>query len=78
MIERTKVDTEAPERELEARYAFVTVAELAERWRISEDTVRAILFDRLPYVSVGRGSKRIHRRYDRRVVEEFERRGRGK
>ncbi len=65
-------NVEAHERELEAMTVFLTTRDLAERWRVSEETIRSIPFDRLPYVGVGRGTKRIHRRYDPRVVRAFE------
>ncbi len=91
MIERAKVDAEAQRQrerahdsveahalELEARIRFVTVADLAERWQCSETAVRDISYSELPYLNIGKGGRRVHRRYDPRVVEAFERRGRGK
>ena len=79
MIEPTKFDSvEAHHQEIVMRSTFLTVAEVAERWRVSETTVRDIPYDELPYFQVGRGKRKIHRRYRPSDLEEFERRGRGK
>ena len=79
MIEPTKFDSvEAHQQDIEVRAFYLTVREVAERWRVSENTVRDIPFDELPYFQVGRGKRKIHRRYRPSDLEEFERRGRGK
>jgi hypothetical protein len=49
--------------------SFLTVQELAGRWGISEDSVRAIARAELPYLVFGK--TRI-RRYDPRDVQRFE------
>lgn len=48
---------------------FATVQQLAERWVISEDAVRAIPREQLPYLQFGRSRMR---RYDPRDVERYE------
>lgn len=56
------------ERQLEAA-TFLTVHELAARWGISEDAVRAIPAKALPYLPFGKSNRR---RYDPRDVEAYE------
>ena len=80
MIERGRAErlprddsVEAHQQELLVRSSFLTVRELAQRWRVSETTIRDIPYDRLPYFQVGSGGRRIHRRYDPALVVAYER-----
>lgn len=50
---------------------FLTVQDLAARYGVDEDTVRAVPRDRLPYLPFGKSGMR---RYDPRDVERFEER----
>lgn len=60
------------ERELDMATRFLRVKHLAERWDISESSVRAIPFADLPYAEHGRGAKHKHRRYDPADVLAYE------
>jgi len=62
------------ERELEAGLTFLTIADLASRWKVSRSTVLAISRDELPYMEIGRGRLLKRRRYDPRAVAAFENR----
>lgn len=42
---------------------FFTVAQLAARWGVAKNTVRAIPAAALPYTNLGQGTRREHRRY---------------
>lgn len=48
---------------------YLTVQDLAARWGVDDDTVRAVPAKALPYLSFGRSRMR---RYDPRDVERFE------
>lgn len=63
----------AHERELEARYTAFTMRDLAVRWGCSVESVRQIPADRLPYVVIGGGLRREHRRYLPDAVAAYER-----
>lgn len=51
---------------------WLTVAELAARWRISENTVRAIPVDELHYKEFGSGERKKRRRFRADWVEAYE------
>lgn len=72
-LEQMRADAEAHERELEA-VAWFRTADLARRWHVSPRTIHDIPPAELPYLSVGRGGVREHRRYDPRDVAAYERR----
>lgn len=57
--------------EIESRRWF-TPAELAERWRVSETTVRAIPRAQLFYKEFGAGTKLKRRRYREDWVQTYE------
>lgn len=48
---------------------YLTVQELAVRWHTTDDAVRAIPREQLPYIAFGKSKMR---RYDPRDVEAFE------
>lgn len=58
--------------ELDRDTRFLTVADLAARWRCAKGTVRAISKLALPYVNLGHGLKRELRRYAPADVEAYE------
>lgn len=58
--------------ELDRNTRFLTVADLAARWRCSKGTVRAISKKTLPYVNLGNGLVRELRRYRPADVEAYE------
>ena len=49
---------------------FLTAQELAARWGVDDETVKAIPHAELPYLTMGKSRMR---RYDPRDVETFER-----
>lgn len=62
----------AHQADLELAVSYFTVQKLAERWNISESTVRDIARDRLPYKEFGKGRKLKRRRYHPDDVFAFE------
>ncbi len=67
---------EAHAQYIEAQNRYLTVQELASRWRVSTSTIYDIPFERLPYFVVGNGVKKIHRRYSPSDVASYEASGR--
>lgn len=57
---------------LDRNTRFFTVKQLAERWGVSTNTVRAISRTALPYVNVGTGLVRESRRYNPDDVMGYE------
>lgn len=68
-LEELRAEARAHARQLEAVH-WHTVQDLAVRWGIGEDAVRAIPADRLPYLRFGKSRMR---RYSPDDVETFER-----
>jgi hypothetical protein len=60
------------QRHLDRNAKFLTVAQLAARWGVSAALVRAIPATALPYLTVGLGLTREHRRYDPDTVLAYE------
>jgi hypothetical protein len=60
-------------RQIEA-VKFLTVQDLALRWRVDDETVRKIDRASLPYLEFGKSKMR---RYDPREVERYEQQGKG-
>jgi hypothetical protein len=60
-------------RQIEA-VKFLTVQELADRWRVDDETVRKIDRTELPFLEFGKSRMR---RYDPREVERYEQQGKG-
>lgn len=58
--------------ELTARATFWHARDLAARWDCSVSSVLAIARERLPYTTIGRGTKRPHRRYKPSDVLAYE------
>jgi hypothetical protein len=58
--------------ELTARATFWRARDLAARWGCSVSSVLAIPRERLPYVTLGHGTKRPHRRYNPTHVLAYE------
>ena len=58
--------------ELDRDTRFLTVADLARRWRCSTTTVRAISHTALPYLNLGHGLVKVVRRYRLADVEAYE------
>lgn len=62
---------ETHQAELDAA-AFFCVRDLAKRWGVSANSVRAIPRDELPYLNLGRGLHRELRRYPPAGVYQYE------
>lgn len=65
---------DAEQQRLDTEATWMTTTDLARRWRCSDSTVRDIPVAELPYLTIGTGLKKPHRRYARADVERYERR----
>jgi hypothetical protein len=52
--------------------AWFTARQLAERWQVTVSTVYGLPRTDLPYVQLGTGQRRLHRRYSPEAVAAFE------
>jgi hypothetical protein len=66
-----RADAEQHQRELDAG-RWLTTGQLAERWAVSDTTVRDIPRDELPWLPFGRGLKQPRRRYNPADVAAYE------
>jgi hypothetical protein len=62
----------AHERELDVGLTYLTIQDVAQRWKVSRATVRAIPADELPYIPFGNGSQLKRRRYHPADVMRYE------
>jgi hypothetical protein len=63
---------ETHERHLDRNTRYLNLAQLAERWGCSKNTVRAIPISLLPYLNMGTGLVREMRRYNPDDVYAYE------
>jgi hypothetical protein len=64
------------ETDLDRDVRYLTAAQLAERWSCHASTVRDIPRDELPYLEIGGGRAKHHRRYRPSDVAAYEARSR--
>lgn len=69
-----RADAAREQQRLDAESSWLTTTELATRWKCSDTTIRDIPVTDLPYLTIGTGLKKPHRRYARADVERYERR----
>lgn len=62
----------AHERELDIGLTYLTIQDVADRWKVSRATVRAVPADELPYMEFGRGAVLKRRRYHPADVRRYE------
>ena len=70
-IAKIRAEAAKHQAELEAM-RWLTVDKLARRWGVAPKTVRKIPRESLPYMTVGGGEAREHRRYNPADVETYE------
>ena len=71
-LEQLRERARLHQEELDLALMYVTVNDLAKRWKVAPSTVRAISREELPYKEFGRGRQLKRRRYHPDDVAAFE------